>query len=187
MEGDIARLEDFPCRDRPKEMHDACVAADIQTKNQHQLELQRQSQEGSLEGDCFKDQMKFHRDVQNRMVDAVVVAAENMGAVALHRPSTRVVTWMSYGVPVFYTSGFSYDEIAKEWSYVLPGVDGEQPLGMSFPRNPWPPNLVNQLHKLSTPATRRGMRERGLAIAAQFTTQAVAARLQAHFEKKLCL
>mmetsp|Transcript_123700 Transcript_123700/g.309161 ORF Transcript_123700/g.309161 Transcript_123700/m.309161 type:complete len:434 (-) Transcript_123700:59-1360(-) len=73
---------------------------------------------------CFLDQDKYHADISVAPTDLALLWPPNTNFITMQRPWTRLLYWMSHGVPAMYFPTATYAESAA-MGYLLP--DGTPP------------------------------------------------------------
>lgn len=122
----------------------------------------------SSDEQCFKGQDRFQGDKSLAAIDLGVLWPPNYEK-CIERPWTRMLYWMSHGVPAIYYPYHAYED-TKAMGYTLP--DGEPPVARGFDE------LAAMVGKVAGNLTNRQyLYARGREIAAQWDTTHVAKKL----------
>jgi len=170
-----ATLKDFLCPDRSAEMQQVCEAADATVRGHRERPTLQNV--ADAEG-CFEEQFLYHDDLQYDMVDVVVIIETSTSPLSRHRPSSRLLFWMSHGVPVVFFPFYSYQEISQKGQYLLP--NGKLPV--FYTDRGKEADSRSALEMLNETDARRELRERGLAIATRYSAVAIAKQLVGFYE-----
>lgn len=122
------------------------------------------------------NQLQFHIGKGLDTVDIAIVWPASYDNSSFHRPSTRLLYWMSHGVPCVFYPNYAYIEIARTLGYVFPrrsNFDGLVPAASTTQM------LSRMIAELIRSADMRlHFRRKGIEIAAKYTTELIARDLR---------
>jgi hypothetical protein len=126
------------------------------------------------QGDAFQ-QAAFYQDAALAKIDIGLawvrgnVRAEDLFDMQMLRPPTRLLHWLSRGVPAIYFPTHSYVDVARASKYGA---------GLGYDLSAYDvPSLEDKVLRLRDPKVREILHAQGLQAADQFTAQRVGSRL----------